>query len=194
MKFKNQENCFKSITYDNFHYPVGYFQLLTWHQTRNGLAVSGTGHQALLDVPMAAFFASRQCPGTAIRAATDWALVQARARQVVIGGFHSPLEQSVLQLLLTARSPVVAVLARTVDGVRLQPAWKAAIAEGRMAVVSATTETLRLTNELAARRNELVAQLAGSIVIAHASAGGELARQLASWMQRGFQVTRLVDN
>ena len=142
---------------------------------------------------MTAFFASRQCPGTAIRAATDWALVQARARQVVIGGFHSPLEQSVLQLLLTARSPVVAVLARTVVGVRLQPAWKAAIAEGRMAVVSATTETLRLTNELAVRRNELVVQLAGSIVIAHASAGGELARQLASWMQRGLQVTILGD-
>ena len=155
--------------------------------------MTGTGHQALLDVPMTAFFASRQCPGTAIRAATDWALVQARARQVVIGGFHSPLEQSVLQLLLTARSPVVAVLARTVVGVRLQPAWKTAIAEGRMAVVSASTGTLRLTNELAARRNERVAQLAASIVIAHASAGGGLARQSASWMQRGLQVSRLAD-
>ena len=167
--------------------------MLTWHQTRNGFAVTGTGYQALLDVPMTAFFASRQCPGTAIHAATDWALVQARAHQVVIGGFHSPLEQSVLHLLLTARSPVVAVLARALTGVRLQPAWKTAIAEGRMTVVSASTETLRLTNELAARRNERVAQLAASIVIAHASAGGELARQSASWMQRGLQVTRLVD-
>ena len=158
-----------------------------------GVMLSGMGEQDLLAVPSVAFFASRQCPGSAIRAGMDWALVQARARRVVIGGFHSPLEQSVLQLLLTARSPVVAVLARAMAGVRLQPAWKTAIAEGRMTVVSATAETLRLTNELAARRNERVARLAGSIVIAHASAGGELARQSASWMQRGLPITRLVD-
>ena len=155
--------------------------------------MTGTGHQALLDVPMTAFFASRQCPGAAIRAGMDWALVQARARQVVTSGFHSPLEQSVLHLLLTARSPVVVVLARALTGVLLLPAWKTAIAEQRMAVVTASTETPRLTNELAARRNELVAQLAGSIVIANASAGGGLARQSASWTQRGLQVSRLAD-
>ena len=102
-------------------------------------------------------------------------------------GFHSPLEESVLHLLLTARSTVVVVVVRALTGVRLLPAWKAAIAEQRMAVVTASTETPRLTNELAARRNELVAQLAGSIVIAHASAGGGLARQSASWTQRGLQ-------
>lgn len=76
---------------------------------------------------------------------------------------------------------------------RLQPAWKAAIAKGRMAVVSASAETLRLTSEHAARRNELVAQLVGSIVIAHASVGGGLARQSKSWVQRGLHVSRLVD-
>ena len=41
--------------------------MLTWHQTRNGIAVTGLGHQALLDVPMTAFFASRLCPGSAMR-------------------------------------------------------------------------------------------------------------------------------
>ena len=97
--------------------------MLTWHQTRNGIAVTGLGHQALLNVPMMAFFASRQCPGTAIRAATEWALQQAKTRQVVISGFHSPLEQSVLQLLLIARSPAVAVLARPLSGARLPAHW-----------------------------------------------------------------------
>ena len=82
--------------------------MLTWHRTCNGIAVTGLGHQALLGVRMTAFFASRQCPGTAIRVATEWALQQAKTRQVVISGFHSPLEQSVLQLLLVARSPAVA--------------------------------------------------------------------------------------
>jgi hypothetical protein len=58
---------------------------------------------------MTAFFASRQCPGTAIRAAMDWALNQAREKNVVVSGFHSPLEQSVLKVLMAAHSPAVVV-------------------------------------------------------------------------------------
>ena len=54
----------------------------------------GVGAQSLLDLPITAFFASRQCPGVAIRAAMDWVLQQAKAGQVVVSGFHSPLEQS----------------------------------------------------------------------------------------------------
>lgn len=125
---------------------------------------------------MTAFFASRQCPGTAIRAAMDWALEQARTRQTIVGGFHSPLEQSVLRLLLEAHSPVVAVLARPVSDARLKPEWETAIAKGCMTVVSASTEKERLTGEQAVQRNELVAQLANRIVIAHASPGGRLER------------------
>jgi hypothetical protein len=71
---------------------------------------SGCGNQRLLTGELTAFFASRQCPGTAIRAALDWALQQARTKQVIISGFHSPLEQSVLKVLITARSPAVVVL------------------------------------------------------------------------------------
>lgn len=127
-------------------------------------------------MPLTAFFASRQCPGRAISAALGWALEQARVGQGIISGFHSPLEQSVLNLLLEARSPVVAVLARPVAGARLRGDWETAIAERRMAVVSGVAESKRLTGELAIQRNELVAQLAERIVIAHASPGGELER------------------
>lgn len=111
---------------------------------------------------------------------------------MVISGFHSPLEQSVLHLLLQARSPVVAVLARPVIDAKLKPNWKTAIVEGRMAVVSASTETERLTSKQAAQRNELVAQLAESIVIADASAGGGLARQREAWSSRGLRVLNLI--
>ena len=72
----------------------------------------------------------------AIRTAMDWVLQQAKARQVVVSGFHSPLEQSALTVLLQARSPVVAVLARPVSSAKLPPAWAEPLAQGRMAVVS----------------------------------------------------------
>jgi hypothetical protein len=47
---------------------------------------TGLGASQLLDQPLTAFFASRQCPGAAIRAAMDWALEQASARRAVVGG------------------------------------------------------------------------------------------------------------
>lgn len=134
---------------------------------------------------MTAFFASRQCPGSAIRAAMDWALQQARARAVVVSGFHSPLEQSVLTVLIEARSPVVAVLARPVEDARLPPEWAEPVAQGRMVVVSAAVATARLTNKVAAERNEQVAQLADRIVVAYFSSGGNLAAQYRQWQHLG---------
>jgi len=166
--------------------------MLIWHQTRNDLAVTGLGNQALLALPMTAFFASRQCPGTAIRAAMDWALQQAQSKAVVISGFHSPLEQSVSKVLIEARSPVVAVLARPVEDAKLLPEWIEPMAQGRMAVVSVVTVTDRLTEELATARNNFTAQLATHIVVAHASSGGALERLCEEWRAQGRQVMPLV--
>ena len=162
-----------------------------WQNSLDGLRLTGTGNQRLLDVPMTAFFASRQCPGTAIRAAMDWALVQTREKNIVISGFHSPLEQSVLKVLMSAHSPAVVVLARPVVGAKLPPGWAEVVEQGTMAVVSAVATTTRLTDAVATARNQLVAQLAASIVVAHASAGGALEGLCAQWQSQGRLLTRL---
>lgn len=163
----------------------------TWHAERNGVAVSGVGAAELLQGPLTAFFASRQCPGVAIRAATAWAVQQASESHSVIGGFHSPLEQSVLRILLQAGCPVVAVLARPVAGAALRSEWRDAIAMGKLAVVSHAANTQRLTVQAAEDRNELAARLADRIVIAHASPGGRLAQQHARWVSEQLIVVRI---
>ena len=86
-----------------------------------------------------------------------------------------------LTVLLQARCPVVAVLAWPVDGARLALEWAEPMTQGRMAVVSAATSAGRLTEELAAWRNQWVAQLASQIVVAHASPGGRLAGLCEEW-------------
>ena len=163
----------------------------TWQKTHAKQCLTGTGNHDLLDLPMTAFFASRQCPGSAIRAAMDWVLQQAKARRVVVSGFHSPLEQSALTVLLQARSPVVAVLARPVGSAKLPPAWAEPLAQGRMAVVSSVSTVTRLTSEAATLRNAQVAQLATSIVVAHASPGGSVAGLMAQWLQEERRVAVL---
>jgi hypothetical protein len=90
---------------------------------------------------------------------------QARAKTVVVSGFHSPLEQSVLHVLLSALCPVVVVLARPVQGAKLPPPWKAPLAHGAMAVVSAVaTPGGELAALVVQRQNEgrPVAVLVGS--------------------------------
>lgn len=91
-------------------------------------------------------------------------------------------------VLLQARCPVVAVLARPVAGARLPPEWTELLAQDRMAVVSAAARSGRLTETLAAQRNEWVAALARQIVVAHASPGGQLAVLCDEWTLAGRSV------
>jgi predicted Rossmann fold nucleotide-binding protein DprA/Smf involved in DNA uptake len=150
--------------------------------------LTGCGAQELLDLELTAFFASRQCPGSAIRAAMDWALQQASAKRAVVSGFHSPLEQSVLKVLMAAGSPAVVVLARPVQGVTLPTEWVDPLEKGHMAVVSSLAMAGRLTQQLATERNALAARLAERIVVAYASPNGSLAAQVSHWQQEGLQV------
>jgi hypothetical protein len=101
--------------------PVG---ALLWKWDGQSL-LTGCAARGLLDLELTAFFASRQCSGTAIRAAMDWALQQARAKRAVVSGFHSPLEQSVLKVLIAANSPAVVVLARSLQVAKLPAEWSA---------------------------------------------------------------------
>jgi predicted Rossmann fold nucleotide-binding protein DprA/Smf involved in DNA uptake len=166
-----------------------------WQRSLRSTLLLGVGEQRLLDQELMAFFASRQCSGAAIRLAMDWALAQAAKKQAVVSGFHSPLEQSVLKVLLQAKSPMVAVLARPVSQARLSAEWHTALEQGRMAVVSAEPHSgrvqSRLTATLASERNDLVARLAGRITVAHASPGGDLERTCQDWEAQGMKLERL---
>lgn len=151
----------------------------------------GVGNASLLEQPLTAFFASRQCPGVAIRSAMAWAVEQARCKKPVVSGFHSPLEQSVLEVMLAAGAPCVIVIARKLELAHLPPIWLRAVQDGMVAVISMDDTTRRLTTELAARRNDWVADHANRIVVAHASLGGGLQRQISHWKRRNFIVDYL---
>lgn len=72
--------------------------------------------------------------------------------------------------------------------IRFPMAWRGALAQGTLALVSATAGAPRLTAELAAQRNELVASLARCCVVAHAAQGGMLASQVSQWQGAGRSV------
>lgn len=164
--------------------------LLSFWQ-KNGTV--GVGNMALLDQPLTAFFASRRCSGRAIRAAMDWAVAQARARIPLIGGFHSPLEQSVLEVMLAAHAPMVIVIARKLETAQFPAAWLDAAQAGTVAVVSMEDTQRRLTTELAMRRNHWIAHYAASIVVAEAAPNGVLESCVVQWKAEKLPMNILAD-
>lgn len=115
----------------------------------------------------------------------DWALQQAKARQVVISGFHSPLERSILEVLLTADAPAVLALVQDPTRVRLPAPWKQAAQRGTLTIIGPAAVRGRLTAEMASERNDWVAAIASQIVVAHAAPIGELKIQVERWREEG---------
>ena len=102
----------------------------------------------------------------------------------VIGGFQTPMERECLRLLLRGKQPVVVCPARSIDNMRIPREWRPALDDGRLLVLSPFPATARRpTAELAAQRNNLVADLAQRVFIAYAAPGSKteaFARKLAA--------------
>jgi predicted Rossmann fold nucleotide-binding protein DprA/Smf involved in DNA uptake len=130
------------------------------------------GQTDLLSLPKTALFCSARCPGSAILRAYDQAAHWRDAGRCIISGFHSPVEQECLRILLRGTSPVIICPARSLPK-RIPSEWQAPLAEGRMLILSMfPSRQSRITSALAARRNEFVAALADDVWFAHIEEGG----------------------
>ena len=147
----------------------------------------GTAHRgnlSLLDEPLTALFCSNRCPGDLILKTYDLARAMRDTGIPVIGGFQTSMERECLRLLLRGSQPVVVCPARGIDNMRIPRDWRPALDEDRLLILSPFPATARRpTAELAAQRNDLVAELAAQVFIAHAAPGSKteaFARKLAS--------------
>lgn len=119
------------------------------------------GNTNLLTESLLGLLASRQCPGQVLLETLELAAQWARSQQVVLSGFHSPLEQQVLRSMLRRRGRVVKLLARAFDNYRVPPEEKAALADGYLLVLSACAPSItRTTRASSLARNRLVLALA----------------------------------
>ena len=136
--------------------------------------VKSKGNLSLLDEPLTALFCSNRCPGDLILKTYDLAKAMREAGVPVIGGFQTPMERECLRLLLRGEQPVVVCPARSIDNMRIPRDWGPALDDGRLLVLSSFPASARRpTAELAAQRNELVADLAAQVFIAHAAPSGK---------------------
>ena len=70
------------------------------------------GNEAILKKPKIALFCSVKCPGKLILETYDLAKRFRNEGTLVISGYHSPMEQECLRILLRSTNPVIWCLAR----------------------------------------------------------------------------------
>lgn len=143
------------------------------------------GNLDILKSKSVALICSVKCLGNIIVQTYDLAQRLRDAGVPVIGGFHSPMEQESLRILLRGKQPVIVCPARGLHGMRIPSEHKQALEEGRLLYLSPFSEKLRRPILDAAQfRNRFVAALAERIIVPHASPNSktlELCQLLISW-------------
>lgn len=156
-------------------------RLAAWFPTLPALHT--LGNMDLLGLPLTALFCSRKCPGDAILKAYDLARELREKETPAIGGFHTPVEKDMLEILLKGKGPVVICPARGLEGMRMPKEWKQALQQGRILLVSIfNPETHRATVDTAHQRNLFVAALANERVCIHVQPGGET-EKVERWLK-----------
>jgi predicted Rossmann fold nucleotide-binding protein DprA/Smf involved in DNA uptake len=144
--------------------------------------VWATGNLCILEKPLLAFFCSSKCPENVILGVYDLARILRNAGVPILSGFHSPMDEECLDLLLRGEQPIVICPGRSIEGMRIPSAWEQAISDKRLLLLSPfNPKERRLTKALAEIRNSFVAMIASSILVAHASTNGTV-HKLVTWL------------
>lgn len=147
-------------------------------------AVWAAGRIEVLREEKTAFFCSSQCPGSVILKTFDVMTAWRDDGRIVAGGFHSPMEQECLGILLRGRQAIIWTPARSIHQMRLKPELRRAFEEGRILILSPfEAKEKRITAALARQRNDFLGAISDGIFVAHAATGSrtlELCRKLTS--------------
>lgn len=150
------------------------------------------GNPSLLRRDTLGLFCSARCPGSLILRFYDVLRALRDKRQTIISGFHSPIEQEALLTLMKGQGGIIICPARSIDNMRVPPAWRQALTDKRLLVLSpfAANEE-RVTARLAVRRNEFVVAVADRVLIVHAEPSGRTAKLAQTILERGARLLTL---
>ena len=136
-----------------------------------------------------ALFCSIKCPGELILKTYDLAQALRDAEIPVISGFHTPIEQDCLKILLRGTQPIIHCPARSIHDMRLSSEQKQAIGEGRLLLISPFNASYsRATAELAEKRNAMIGAIAHTIFIAYAAPNSKTLAFAQSLIETGKYV------
>jgi predicted Rossmann fold nucleotide-binding protein DprA/Smf involved in DNA uptake len=151
------------------------------------LHISAIGNSDILQHKKLAIFCSAKCPGNLILRTYDLAQKLRKERITVISGFHSPIEQECLRLLLRGDQPIIICLARSIERLRIRREYRKPLAKGRLLILSPFAENQhRPTVAMSLYRNHFVAALADRIFVPYAAPSSKtenFCNEILSWQK-----------
>ena len=132
------------------------------------------GDPSILNHPKIALFCSVKCPGKIILDTYDLAKHFREEGVTIISGFHSPMEEECLRILLRSSQPVIWCLARGMMKT-IPRELRPSVDSGRLLIISPFPDGVRhVTANTAMRRNRIVAEMSSAVVVPHAAPGSKI--------------------
>ena len=134
------------------------------------------GDSSLIDRRKIGLLCSVECPGDIILKILELMQELRNTDACVVSGFHSPMEQECLKVLLKGSCGLIACPARSLAGMRIPAEYRQPLHSRRLLLVSPFDDNhKRKTRESAEKRNGLVAALSNVVLIPYASPAGSIA-------------------
>jgi predicted Rossmann fold nucleotide-binding protein DprA/Smf involved in DNA uptake len=107
----------------------------------------------------------------------------------VISGFHSPMEQECLNILLRGKQPVIICPARSIEGMRIKKEYRQPIEAGRLLLLSPfSNKDSRISSRRAEIRNRFAAALADEVLVPYAAPGSRTEALCKELLEKGRTV------
>ena len=152
------------------------------------------GKTSILNEARLGLVCSIRCPGSLIVKTLDAARALRDAGICVVGGFHSPMEQEFLDILLRGEQPVVFCAAKRLRGLRMGSEARRGLAGGTLLAISPFDGTVRRTTAAqAVKRNDIVAALSKLLFVPYAAPGGKTWVTVKAALSRGQVVCTFED-
>ncbi len=144
-----------------------------------GAQFTAIGNADLLNGHKIGLLCSRRCPALTILEAHERFKHFASVGMTVVSGFHSPLEQECLRLMLRDGGNIIFCAARGLGRMLIKKEWRPALSEGRLLFISTfKPEIGHITKEQTRQRNQLVVRLADELYTPFIQTGGALEKIL----------------
>ncbi len=135
----------------------------------------GIGNPDLVNRHKIGLLCSIQCPGDIILKTLDLVTSIRDADCCVVSGFHSPMEQECLKVLLKGSCGLIVCPARSLVGMQIPSGYRQPLESGRLLLMSAFSDTCnRNTRESAKERNRMVAAISDVVLVPYASPSGSI--------------------
>jgi REP element-mobilizing transposase RayT len=142
---------------------------LNYSAVIQGTAPQCLGNRELLDMPKLGFLASR-----GVTRLHRKPMIQ--QGEVIISGFLSPMERALFEACLKEKRPMIWVKPWGIDGLPIDTAYRMAIEEGRLLIISPFDPAIDAPNaRRAAWCNEYVLAHCNRLIIGHLNSDGMLA-------------------